>query len=163
MDESGLAASLPIVRVERWMPAPPNRVFEAWLDPGSMARWLSPTGHAVVASDPRPGGRFRIVMIGEDTQIEHVGRYLELEPGRRLRFTWSSPYTGGDSLVTVELEAASDGTRLTLVHERLPEEHREPHAGGWGRMLDLLAAELAQGSTSTGPRSGQAGRNGGST
>jgi uncharacterized protein YndB with AHSA1/START domain len=96
----------------------------------------------MVANDPQPGGRFRVVMLGENTEIEHVGQYLELDPGRRLRFTWRSPYTGGDSVVTVELEPARDGTRLTLVHDGLPDEHRRSHAGGWGQILDLLALEL---------------------
>jgi uncharacterized protein YndB with AHSA1/START domain len=147
MGRPGARSSRPVARVERWLPAAPDRVFAAWLDPASMARWLSPTGRAVVANDPRPGGRFRVVMVGEDTEIEHVGRYLELEPGRRLRFTWRSPYTGGDSVVTVELEPAGDGTRLTLVHDGLPDEHRESHTGGWGQILDLLAQALGTGAS----------------
>jgi uncharacterized protein YndB with AHSA1/START domain len=131
------------VRIERHLAAPPERVFETWLDPASMARWLSPTGRALATTDPRPDGRFRVVMLGNGTEIEHVGRYLELVRGRRLRFTWRSPYTGGDSIVTVELAPAPGGTRLTLLHEGLPGEHADPHAGGWGQILDLLAAELA--------------------
>jgi uncharacterized protein YndB with AHSA1/START domain len=104
---------------------------------------MSPVGHAVVSVDPRAGGRFRVVMVGEGREIEHVGRYEELVPGRRLRFTWRSPYTGGDSLVTVELTRLGGGTELTLVHERLPDGQVRPHTGGWAAMLDRLASVLA--------------------
>lgn len=129
--------------VRRSLSAPRDRVYEAWLDPAIMARWMSPTGRALATTDPRPGGQFRVVMLGSDDQIEHTGRYMELEYARRLVFTWHSPYTAGDSLVTVELADDEGRTELTLTHERLPIEHRDGHAGGWGTMLDLLADLLA--------------------
>lgn len=133
------------VRVSRHIAAPPERVYAAWLDPSSMARWLSPVGHAEAEVEPWVGGRLRVTMIGGDSRIEHTGEYRELEPPRRLVFTWRSPYTGSlPSLVTVELAATPDGTDLTLVHEFLPAEVVESHAGGWGRILERLATELEQ-------------------
>lgn len=120
----------------------PERVYQAWLDPALLAQWMSPVGHEVVSVDARPGGRFRIVMDGDGREIEHVGRYRELDPGRRLVFTWRSLYTGGDSVVTVDLEAVLAGTRLTLVHERLPDAQVGPHSGGWAAMLERLATTL---------------------
>jgi uncharacterized protein YndB with AHSA1/START domain len=131
------------VRLRRTLTAAPSRVYEAWLDPAILAQWISPVGHAVVSVDPRPGGRFRIVMVGEGREIEHVGRYRELVNGHRLVFTWRSPYTGGDSVVTVELEAVGRGTNLTLIHEGLPEEQVGPHSGGWVAILDRLAVTVA--------------------
>jgi uncharacterized protein YndB with AHSA1/START domain len=107
-----------------------------------MSRWLSPVGHAEAEVEPWVGGRLRVTMIGDDMRIEHTGEFRELVPPSRLVFTWSSPYTGPlPSLVTVELVAATGGTDLTLVHESLPPESVEPHAGGWGGILDRLAAE----------------------
>jgi hypothetical protein len=47
--------------------------------------------------------------------------------------------------VTIELEATDDGTLLTLVHEHLPPDWVESHGGGWGKILDRLASELAAG------------------
>ena len=99
------------LRLERTFEAPPERVYDAWLDPAVLATWMSPVGHAVVSVDARPGGRFRIVMVGEGRELEHVGRYRELVPGRRLVFTWRSPFTGGDSVVTVELGPSTGGRR----------------------------------------------------
>jgi uncharacterized protein YndB with AHSA1/START domain len=142
-DAPDVASAVP-ARLRRTLPVAPNRVYDAWLDPAILARWMSPVGHAVVSVDPRPGGRFRIVMVGEGREIEHVGEYRELVPGQRLVFTWRSPYTGGDSVVTVELRGLTAGTELTLVHEGLPAEQVGPHTGGWASMLDRLAAELVR-------------------
>lgn len=140
-DPSPTPPDLPL-EVERRISASPRRVYDAWLDPAMLARWMSPVGHAIATVDPRPGGRFRIVMVGEGRSIEHVGRFVELDPGRRVVLTWASSYTGGETLVTVELRADGDGTALRLRHERLPADQLEPHRGGWGRILDRLAAAL---------------------
>lgn len=137
-------AALPVqVRIARLLPASPDRVFRAWTDPTRVARWMSPYGHATAELEPWVGGRLRVVMVGEGSEIEHTGEYLEVEPGSRLVFTWRSPYTGDrPSRVTVELRPAGDETELTLIHELLPPDVVAPHAGGWASMLDRLAAEL---------------------
>jgi uncharacterized protein YndB with AHSA1/START domain len=142
MSEPRAAADDRTVRLTRAIAAPPERVYRAWLDPAILAQWISPVGHAVVSVDPRPGGRFRVVMVGAGREIEHVGSYRELVPDRRLVFTWRSPYTGGDSVVSVELEPAGRGTRVSLVHEGLPEDQVGPHSGGWVAILDRLAATV---------------------
>jgi uncharacterized protein YndB with AHSA1/START domain len=131
------------VRVERVIPASPERVFAAWTDPAILAQWMSPVGHAEAEVEPWVGGRLRVTMIGPGVRIEHTGEYRELVPGHRLVFTWQSPYTGpGPSLVTVELREVAAGTALTLVHEQLPPEQVESHRGGWGPMLDRLSSVL---------------------
>jgi uncharacterized protein YndB with AHSA1/START domain len=131
------------VELRRVLPVSPDEVFAAWTDPELMSQWLSPVGHAEVEVDLRVGGRFRLVMVGEDRRIEHTGEYLEIIPPSRLAFTWVSPYTGPEpTVVTIELQAAADGTELLLTHERLPRDQVEPYAGGWGRILDRLAEEV---------------------
>jgi uncharacterized protein YndB with AHSA1/START domain len=132
------------VRISRILPAPPPRVFAAWTDPASLARWMSPVGHAEADVEPWVGGRLRVTMVGQGIRIEHTGEYRELVPHRRLVFTWLSPYTGPrPSLVTVELAAVGAGTRLTLIHEHLPADEVARHRGGWTGILDRLAAEVA--------------------
>jgi uncharacterized protein YndB with AHSA1/START domain len=138
----------PPLVVRRTLPAPPERVFAAWLRPESMARWLSPFADAEATVDPRVGGAFRVVMRGMGQEIEHTGEYREIDPPRRLVFTWVSPYTGSTpSLVTVELEpvAPGDRTELTLTHEHLPADQVEDHRGGWERILGHLEAHLTRG------------------
>lgn len=131
------------LELRRLLPAPAEEVFAAWTDPELMGRWLSPVGHAEVEVDLRVGGRFRVIMGAEDRRLEHTGKYLEIAPARRLAFTWRSPYTGPEpTVVTVELRPVEDGTELVLTHAQLPEDQVEPHAGGWGRMLDRLTEEV---------------------
>lgn len=136
-------SSAAVVRVVRLVPVRPERVYEAWIDPAILARWISPLGRAEAAVEPWVGGRLQVTMIEGDVRIEHTGEYRELVPGRRLVFTWQSPYTGtGPSVVTVELEPVDTGTALTLVHEHLPPDGVDSHRGGWGQILDRLSAVL---------------------
>jgi len=128
--------------LERVLPATAEEVFAAWTTPERMAEWMSPVGTAEAEVDLRVGGSFRVVMVEHD-RLEHTGEYLELDPPRRLVFTWVSPYTGPEpSLVTVELHPHDDGTRLVLTHERLPEDVVDGHRNGWGSMLERLAGIL---------------------
>src|SRR3990170_3718069 len=89
------AALLVQVRIARLLPASPDRVFRAWTDPTRVARWMSPYGHATAELEPWVGGRLRVVMVGEGSEIEHTGEYLEVEPGARPLFTRRSPAPGG--------------------------------------------------------------------
>jgi uncharacterized protein YndB with AHSA1/START domain len=131
------------VRLEMDLPAPISEVYAAWTEPEAMRRWLSPVGRAEVQADVRVGGRFRIVMGAGERNLQHTGEYLIVDPPHELSFTWHSPFTGDEpSVVTVTLTEQADHTRLVLVHERLPEGQAEPHLGGWGTMLERLAAEV---------------------
>jgi uncharacterized protein YndB with AHSA1/START domain len=137
-----------VVRIRRVLRATPDRVFAAWTDAGLIARWMSPVGNAIADVDPRPGGRLHVTMVGDDRRIEHVGEFREVEPDRRLVFTWISPFTGPEpSVVTIELEPVANGTELRLIHESLPAGEVESHGGGWGLMLDRLESELEAGRT----------------
>jgi uncharacterized protein YndB with AHSA1/START domain len=131
------------MRVEMDLPASITEVYEAWTDPATMGRWLSPVGHAEVETDVRVGGRFRIVMGAGERNLEHTGEYLTVDPPRELSFTWNSPFTGEEpSVVTVTLAEDGDQTHLVLVHERLPEGQGESHRGGWRSMLERLVGEV---------------------
>jgi uncharacterized protein YndB with AHSA1/START domain len=133
------------LEIRRTLRAPPERVFAAWTDPAWLARWMSPVGRARVEADARVGGRLHVVMEGDGRVITHTGQFLEVDPPRRLSFTWRSPFTGDrDSRVTVVLEALGGVTELTLRHELLPSGAAESHAGGWGSMLERLERELAE-------------------
>ena len=135
------------VEVRRTVPADAEDVYRAWTDPSLLSRWMSPSGSAETEVDLRIGGRFRVVMRGEGRTIEHTGEYLELEPGRRLAFTWTSPYTGEHpSLVTVTLDGREGRTDVVVTHERLPQDAAESHGRGWGAMIERLEVLLDGGS-----------------
>jgi uncharacterized protein YndB with AHSA1/START domain len=127
--------------VRRFIPAPRERVFAAWLDPASLAQWMRPSGmtDAKVEVDSRVGGKFRIVMIQGREQFEHTGEYLSIEPPARLAFTWISKATDLEPTeVTLEFLERPGGTELVLTHRRLPAEQVESHRGGWSDILRLL-------------------------
>lgn len=133
------------VEIRRRLPAPAAEVF-AWCTRAEMLRqWMSPVGFAEANVDLRVGGAIQIIMRSGDVSIRHEGEFLEIDPPRRLVFTWVSPYTGPEpSLVTIELEAAGDNvTDLLLVHRQLPPEVAASHRDGWGKMLDRLAKSIA--------------------
>jgi uncharacterized protein YndB with AHSA1/START domain len=141
------------VRLVRVLRASAEEVFDAWIDPGSLAVWMAPG--SVVRSeaevDARVGGRFRIVMKGPDCDHEHTGEYLVLERPRRLVFTWISEATGGRaSTVSVEISPRGRGeVELALTHEDLPDETAgAKHRSGWGDILQRLGATLATGGSS---------------
>ncbi len=136
------------LEITRHLPFPPERVFDAWLDPEMMRKFLVPgPGMTVpeVRNDPVVGGRFRVVMQAPDMDEgwPHEGEYLEIDRATRLRFTWISGYTQEDSEVTLTLKPVNEGTHITLKHIRFPsEESRDNHQGGWTLILEALEKTL---------------------
>lgn len=130
------------LHVTRVINATPKRIYEAWLDPAIMTRFMFPRPdmHISQAScDARVGGRFRVVMVG-DKEYPHEGTYTELTPYSRLVFTWEAPWSAPDSTVTITLTPKGQATRVDLTHIRfLSDESRDNHATGWTGMLDNLA------------------------
>ena len=142
-DESRAAT----VTIRRVLPATAPEVFEFWTRPELLMQWMSPYAGEVqseVEADPRVGGRFRLCMHGPEKECEITGEYVEVDPPRRLAFTWSGPPTNNHmTLVTVELRPLRDTTELTLTHERLPTSQiREGHVAGWANVFDHLSAVI---------------------
>jgi uncharacterized protein YndB with AHSA1/START domain len=75
-----------------------------------------------------------------------IGKYEEIVPNKRLRFTWEwEHYAMADSVVTVEFEDLGKTTRLTLTHEGLPDREDTPdHKRGWTSALDKFARLMAE-------------------
>lgn len=130
-------------------PFPPEKVFDAWLDPKLARRFLftAPGGEIIRCDiDARPGGRFTIVDRRTDMgdmsgDIEHVGAYLEIARPRRLVFTFAVPqFDPTETTVTVEIAPDGDGCRLTLTHTDVPPEWVEQDREGWTMILGALEA-----------------------
>jgi uncharacterized protein YndB with AHSA1/START domain len=144
-----MTQTAPSLVIERLIPAPPRVVFDAWLDPKALQRFMcAEPGVRVtrVECDPRVGGQFLIVMNVGGQDVPHRGQYLEIERYERLAFTWRSPYAGEGSRVTLHFaESRSGETRLTLEHVGLADEETSKHHRGWSYIL----AELSTLATTT--------------
>jgi uncharacterized protein YndB with AHSA1/START domain len=93
----------------------------------------------------RPGGRFSIVFrLLNGEEHNPTGVYQEVIHEQKLVFTWEWPgMRERESLVTFLLEPFDGGTRLTLLHENLPDEAaRQSHEHGWSGLLDKLPVFL---------------------
>ena len=79
------------IRLHRVLTAPPERVYRAFLDPDAMAKWLPPKGFTgkVHESNATVGGTYRMSFthFGSGSSHSFGGRYLELVPNERVRYT----------------------------------------------------------------------------
>ena len=118
---------VPAIRITVEMPAPPAQVFRALTESRVIRAWSGSPGRVA----RKAGGRFWM-WDGWNT-----GRVISRRPPTVLAYTWRkdswAPETR-DSLVRWKLTAVEKGTRVSLVHSRLPSlwEYRD-HKGGWPR------------------------------
>jgi uncharacterized protein YndB with AHSA1/START domain len=142
----------PTVMVERHIEAPPERVFDAWLDPQMIRQWMF--GVLIeeeilrIHVDARVGGSFSFLVRRDGQELDHVGKYFEIERPRRLEFSWSIGQPDHGSRVTVEIAPAQDGCDLTLIHE-IPPQWTDSAARteeGWRKMTGVLATVLERAS-----------------
>ena len=147
-----------VVRLNRTIAAPPERVYRAWLEPDLLRLWLAPSSLSVkdVEVDERVGGHHRTWQVGPDGDVGGFDcTLLELVPNERIVFQWR--FVGPervadpshDSRLTITLGEAPGGeTALSLVHERLDALHAampevaENVERGWEMALDKLEAAL---------------------
>jgi uncharacterized protein YndB with AHSA1/START domain len=122
------------VHLEIMIEAPPETVFEFFVDPPLMQRWM---GEHVVL-EPRVGGRFAV-----DIGDNHArGSFVELQRPERVVFTWgwegSDMVPPGSSTVTFVFEAKDGGTLVRLIHSDLPTGEDLRHTHGWNHYLGRL-------------------------
>jgi uncharacterized protein YndB with AHSA1/START domain len=147
-----------VVQLERTIPAPPHRVYRAWLEPDLLGRWMGPGSLEVtrVEIDERVGGHYRIWQADSGSDVGGFDcELLELVPDQRIVLRWGfvgPERTDGlvyDSLLTITLREAPEGaTALRLVHEHLDElaaaiPHVAENVGpGWQNVLRKLGATI---------------------
>jgi uncharacterized protein YndB with AHSA1/START domain len=121
--------------------APVDVVFAYFTDSALWAAWWG-AGSAI---DARPGGR---MSIRHNNGVEVVGEVLEVDPPRRIVFTYGYatsaqvPKEGG-SQVTIALEPQGTSTRLHLLHAFAEIAHRDPFVQGWRYQLSVFATVVA--------------------
>jgi uncharacterized protein YndB with AHSA1/START domain len=135
--------------IERIFSAPPDRVFRAWTDPATLAKWWGPEGFTTpeYKMDVRPGGKYRTTMVSP-TGESHTcsGVYREVVPAKRLVFTWAweeNGKRGHETEVTVTFEPTAGGTKMHFVQAVFDSaEQRDNHSQGWASSFNDLARVL---------------------
>ena len=134
------------LQITRLLKAPRHRVYAAWTDPGEIIKWFGPDDIQTtkVVADARIDGELRWDLMTSDGEAMTMrGQYRELQPDRKVVFTWrwedDETWESHTSIVTVELQDRDGGTELRLTHERLPtEQSADNHTRGWSGALDKL-------------------------
>jgi uncharacterized protein YndB with AHSA1/START domain len=151
-----------VVEHEVRVAARPETVFSYFTDPARMVQWMG----AEATLDPRPGGVCRIVFhpipaiavldaafgtahhdavarIGPGGPRVMMGEFVEVDPHRRIVFTWgweqelySVPPQSTE--VEVSLTPDGDGAIVRLAHRRLPPRSVAFHRAGWEHYLVRL-------------------------
>ena len=134
-----------VVEIRRRFAAPADRVFEAFRDPELLREWAAPAEHRNerVESDFRVGGRYRREMRLPDGSL-HVlsGEYLEIDPPRRLAYTyvWETMPGAPETRVEIDFLEREEETEVRLVHSGFgTEEMADGHRTGWDACLRQLA------------------------
>jgi uncharacterized protein YndB with AHSA1/START domain len=136
------------LRLTRVYPVAPAKVWRAWTDPQALSRWFGPADTEAVTEarlDVRVGGAWHVRFRTADGEEHGVsGVYQEVEPQRRLVFSWAWQSTPERvSRVTVQLRAVDGGTELDFRHDRFfDDQARANHARGWTGTFVKLAAWL---------------------
>jgi uncharacterized protein YndB with AHSA1/START domain len=106
------------VITSRYLPAPPEKVFQAFTNPELIAKWWGPHRYETVIEEyePRRGGRWRFIHKAEGEEHGFNGVIHEVLLNERITQTFE--YEGMPGHVALEqlrLEPEGDGTRVTTV------------------------------------------------
>ncbi len=135
--------------IQRLIPAPPERVFDAWTNSDELQKWWGPKDVRCLSAeiDLRLGGQYRIANeLPDKTVIWITGEFEVIERPHLLIYTWmiesTSPAT---ERVTVQFEKYHQGTMISLKHELIPTaELCDQHQLGWHSCLSELVDYLDQ-------------------
>jgi len=113
----------------------PLRTFNALTRPRQLNVWF--TRDAKV--NLRVGGSY-------SNRDGDKGRFLDIVPNERLRFTWDNPSYGTNSIVEILLKRIKGRTVLTLIHsgfkQRKDFEEYASKTSGWNWALENLKSHL---------------------
>jgi uncharacterized protein YndB with AHSA1/START domain len=115
--------------------AEPSEVFEYFTQSDAMVLWMGQSAQL----EPLPGGKFIVDVNGAAVR----GHFVEVDPPKRLVFTWGFLGSGelppGASTVEVSLSRHNGGTLVEIVHSGLTQPESLKHVAGWRHFLGRLA------------------------
>lgn len=147
LDTYGALSEPTTLTIQRLLPGPVERVWAYLTESNRRREWL-----AAGEMELKVGAPFELVWRNDEltdppgqrpggfaAEERMQSRITELDPPRKLAFTWE-----GDGEVSFALEPAGDRVLLTVVHRRLA---NRPTllcvAAGWHTHLDLLLARAS--------------------
>ncbi|MGN6794919.1 MAG: SRPBCC family protein [Streptosporangiaceae bacterium] len=132
--------------------SPRDRIFSALTESAELARWWGPDGYTIaeIDLDVRVGGGYRFTMQPPGGQPFHLsGEFLEIEPPRRLVYTFRYEEPDPDdrqTVVALSLDEVGHATEVSLSHGEFATEARlELHRSGWRDSFEKLS-ELTESS-----------------
>jgi uncharacterized protein YndB with AHSA1/START domain len=140
------------IRIERTFRASVEAVFAAWTSAEMLRRWYQPGVDwdiPLAELDLRVGGTLRVVMRSPTGNVFGGGGvYREIDPPRRLVFTWTWDRPAGSEgtqLVEIEFTGNHDGTTTVVLTNRglRDKETQDSHREGWVASFDNLDSVLA--------------------
>ncbi len=134
------------IRLHRVLRAKPDKVYRAFTDADALARWLPPNGFTckVEQLDAKVGGTHKASFRNFTSGKSHSfgGKYLELVPGERIRYTDKFDDTNlpGEMITTITFKSVLCGTEMDVTQENVPESIPPEFCHlGWQESLDHLA------------------------
>lgn len=135
--------------------ATPAALYQALVTAKSLERWMPPSGMTgeMTEFEPRPAGRYRMILRYEDATIagksggnEDIAeaRFIELVPDQRIMqsvdFVSDDPRFQGTMIMFTTLTPLGDETEVRFTAENAPEGiSAEDHAEGMHSSLENLA------------------------
>ncbi len=128
-------------KIERTIPASPEEVFDAWLNPKVPGNIWNAAEKFIC--DAKTDGLFYWLLKG----TAHYGRFIEVDRPHKLQHTWMSPNTlGHESNVTVTFKKKGKDTLMTVVHSDLPVcEPAKGHENGWSYFTSIFVEQFGAG------------------
>jgi uncharacterized protein YndB with AHSA1/START domain len=153
---SDLPAAGRMITISRVFDAPPELVYQAFTDPGQLARWFGPVGYCAprdsISCDLRPGGHWRLAMTDENDPAQRslidatLTEVVENELLVGVQDTVGMPGTEGVVRMSLRLEfhpQAGGRTRLELTQGPFPRQLGEQTVTGWESSFTKLDALLS--------------------
>ena len=137
------------VVVERTFNAPVARVWKALTDVDQMRVWY----FDLKEFKAEVGFEFEFIVEHEGMKYHHLCKITEVIPQKKLAHTWRYKGYEGNSLVTIELFADGNKTRLKLTHEgldsfpKLPSFARNNFEAGWTEIIGSELKKFLEGKT----------------
>ena len=128
------------MKIEKYydLPYPISSVYNAWVSSDTV---ISPA--TAMDINPEVGGHYRLIMESPEFTARNEGKFLLVEPGKHIVYTWEWNSDGEVSEIDVEFTDTRTGTGIKIVHSGfLSAESVSNHDRGWDSYIEGFKAFL---------------------